>query len=207
MNYMDVMDERYSCRNFDPKKDISDINLKEILEAGRKSPSSIGIEPWMFYVIESKSLKHDIRLACNNQPQVEECAKLVVVLAKIDDLRPNRPHADMMVTRRHDKSDAQKEEYKKWYKARFEGLSDEALYHYSSLQCYIASTNMVNMAASLGIQSCIVAGFDKKTLESTLNLDPLKLQVSLVLCFGYAASPRKQAQLRRSFDSVVKFIY
>ncbi|PAF51132.1 hypothetical protein BKH43_02695 [Helicobacter sp. 13S00401-1] len=207
MTYQEIMDKRYSCRSFDPAREISDLDLKEILEAGRKSPSSRGVEPWMFYVIESKKLQDELSFICNNQAQVRECSKLVVVLAKIDGLRPGRPYSDMLANRRHDKSKEQKDEYKKWYQARFSNLIDKELYEYSSLQCYIASTNMINMATSLNIQSCIIAGFDKKGLESKLFLDTLNLQISLVLCFGYELVPSEKQKLRRSFEDVVKFIY
>ncbi len=54
---MDAMDYRHACKIFDETKKISNEDIKYILEAGRKSPSSFGQEPWKFLVIPNPELK------------------------------------------------------------------------------------------------------------------------------------------------------
>ena len=59
-----------------------------ILEAGRTSPSSFGMEGWKFLVITNEALKAKLRPSCWDQAQITSCSHLVVVLAAIDALKP-----------------------------------------------------------------------------------------------------------------------
>ncbi len=43
---------RHACKAFDTNKKISDEDFHFILETGRLSPSSVGLEPWKFVVIQ-----------------------------------------------------------------------------------------------------------------------------------------------------------
>lgn len=86
--FMEAMDFRHACKVFDETKKIGDEDLNFILETGRKSPSSFGMEPWKFLVITNEELRAKLRPACWNQVQITSCSHLVVVLAAIDAVRP-----------------------------------------------------------------------------------------------------------------------
>lgn len=51
----EIMQNRYSCRNFNDKK-IDDKTLREIIDLTRLSPSSVGLEPWKFMVVSGENL-------------------------------------------------------------------------------------------------------------------------------------------------------
>lgn len=72
--FMEAMDFRHACKIFDETKKISSDDLNFILEAGRKSPSSFGQEPWKFLVITNPELKAKIRPFCWDQPQITTCS-------------------------------------------------------------------------------------------------------------------------------------
>ena len=62
MNYTDfleLVEERYSCRKFSDKK-VSNTDIEKVLEAARLAPSACNKQPWTFYVIESENGKHAI---------------------------------------------------------------------------------------------------------------------------------------------------
>ena len=46
--FLNAMKRRHACKLFDPAKTISNDNLRFILEVGRLSPSSIGLQHWKF---------------------------------------------------------------------------------------------------------------------------------------------------------------
>ena len=61
---------RLATKKFDPTKNVSDEDLEVILEAGRLAPSSYGLEPWRFLVVNlredqasEQSLRHAMVLA------------------------------------------------------------------------------------------------------------------------------------------------
>ncbi len=41
------------CSEFDNDRQVSESDMRTILEVGRLSPSSFGLEPWQFLVIKS----------------------------------------------------------------------------------------------------------------------------------------------------------
>ena len=46
--FSEAMDFRHACKTFDESKTISDEDMEFILDMGRKSPSSFGMEAWKF---------------------------------------------------------------------------------------------------------------------------------------------------------------
>jgi len=84
--FSEAMAFRHACKIFDESKKISDEKMHYILEAGRTSPSSFGMEAWKFLVVMNEELKAKIRLLCWNQPQITTCSHLVIVLAGGDRL-------------------------------------------------------------------------------------------------------------------------
>ncbi|HIQ27124.1 MAG TPA: NAD(P)H-dependent oxidoreductase, partial [Sulfurovum sp.] len=65
--------------------------------------------------------------------------------------------------------------------------------------------NMMTAAAYIGIDSCPIEGFEKENVETVLELDTNKWQVSVVLTLGYRVN-EQSTQLRLPFDEVVEFI-
>ena len=54
---IDAFKFRFATKEFDTTKKISDSEFNTILEAGRLSPSSLGLEPWRFLVIQNETLR------------------------------------------------------------------------------------------------------------------------------------------------------
>lgn len=52
MNFKDLVQQRYSCRNYAPKE-ISNEQLDYIMECVRLSPSAVNRQPWKFYIISN----------------------------------------------------------------------------------------------------------------------------------------------------------
>ena len=50
MNYLEILKFRHACKIFDESKKIGAGEFDFILEAGRLSPSSTGLEQWDFLV-------------------------------------------------------------------------------------------------------------------------------------------------------------
>ena len=204
--FEEAMDFRHACKVFDETKKISDQDIKFILEAGRKSPSSFGMEAWKFLVITNEELKAKLRPACWDQVQVTSCSHLVVVLAGIDSVKVESGLPEKRFSRREmpqDKLDFYLALYSDHLK---ETLScDENIYTWTSKQSYIAAANMMTAAATLEIDSCPIEGFNKGVVEEILGLDITKYQLAMVLPFGYRIN-EQSTQQRLPYEEVVEFI-
>ena len=205
-DFSKALDFRHACKIFDESKKISGEDIRFILEAGRKSPSSFGMEAWKFLVITNDVLKAKLRPFCWNQVQITSCSHLVVVLAGIESVKPEFGAVKERFSRRdmpQEKLDFYLNLYAKHLAKTLS--SDENIYAWTSKQTYIASANMMNAAAMIGIDSCPIEGFEKEKVEEVLGLDIEKYQLSMLLPFGYRLN-EQTIQLRLPFEEVVEFI-
>ena len=205
-NFTTAMDFRHACKIFDDTKKINDEEMLYILEAGRKSPSSFGMEGWKFLVITNEALKEKLRPVCWDQIQVTSCSHLVIILAAIENVKVESGEVKKRFSRR-DMPQESLDFYMDIYAKHLEKTlsSDENIYHWTAKQSYIALANMMTAAAYIGIDSCPIEGFEKEKVEAILELDTTKWQLSVLVPFGYRLNEQSK-QLRLPFDEVVEFI-
>jgi len=205
--FSEAMAFRHACKIFDETKKISDEEMNYILEAGRASPSSFGMEAWKFLVITNEELKARMRPLCWNQVQITSSSHLVVVLTGIESVKPSSGEPQKRFARRP-LSDEQKAGYIELYSNHLKKTlsSDETIYQWTARQAYIAGANMMTAGAFIGIDSCPMEGFEKEKLEELLEIDSKKYQIAMLIPFGYRVN-EQSSQLRLDFDEVVKFIH
>ena len=205
-DFTEAMDFRHACKAFDESKTISDEQMHYILEAGRKSPSSFGMEGWKFLVITNEALKAKLRPACWDQVQITSSSHLVIVLAAIENVKVESGEVKKRFARREMPKESL-DMYMDIYAKHLEQTlsSDENIYHWTAKQSYIALGNMMTAAAFIGIDSCPIEGFDKDKVEELLSLDTSKWQVSVLVPFGYRINEQSSHQ-RLDFDDVVEYI-
>ena len=206
MNYLEILKFRHACKIFDESKKISAGEFDFILEAGRLSPSSTGLEQWDFLVVQNKELREKIKAVSWNQVQITSCSHLVVILAKIKEVKVGSSYIDKMIARRADKDPEAIAARQKFFLLSNFKNDDELTFQWSHEQCMIAATNMMNAAASLGIDSCPMEGFDRHALNEILGLDESEKRVAIVVPFGYRLNPQPE-KLRRQRAEVVTWIY
>lgn len=210
-SFMEAMDFRHACKLFDDTKKISKDDFLFILEAGRKSPSSFGLEHWHFLVITNDAVKAALRPACWDQPQVTTCSHFVVLLAKKASwFEKGSPYLDASFGRRA----GDNAEMLKRIEAVFENFKAKELKpsvdDWSKMQVYLASANMMTAAAVLGIDSCPIEGFGYDLLHGALlehvgAFDSDKYNIAYAVAFGYRAKEQSR-QLRLSLDEVATFV-
>lgn len=189
MNILDLFARRHACHHFQPGSRLGRADLETILEAGRLSPSSFGLEQWHFVVCEGEADKAALRAACFDQPQVGEAAAVVVILAKLADLHPDAPYARSLLQREY--PGERFAEALEMYRG-FHAMTDVP--SWSVTQCHIAAANMMTAATALAIDSCPIGGFDPARISEILDIDPQQHAIALLLSFGPCAEaiPEKQ---------------
>lgn len=203
--FMQALDFRHACKKFDPTKKIPTEQFEQILEFGRKSPSSFGQEHWKFLVIQTPELREQVKVACWNQPQITDSSHVVVIVAKTKEVEP---YSDYMVSlfKRRGLPPEAFDGYLQRYAAHMQNEIHPVMstFAWSSKQCYIALANMMTGAASLGIDSCPIEGFGKQDLEQVLNIDTERYGVAVVVVFGYRAGEQTK-QLRQTLEQIVEY--
>jgi len=205
-NFEEALQFRHACKSFDINKKISDEKMNFILNAGRVSPSSYGLETSKYIVITNDKLKEEIQAASMNQTQVSKCSHLVIVLAGIEETKIKSG----IPKERFERLNMPKENLE-FFLGLYESFSkehlynEEKIYNWASKQAYLSIGNMMTAAAVKGVDSCPIEGFEKEKIETILELDTTLHQVALVLPFGYRKY-EQSPQIRRDLNDLVQYI-
>lgn len=204
MNFLEAMEFRHACKIFDETKKISEEQKKLILEYGRQSPSSFGLEPWHFLVITDKDLREKIKGACWNQEQVTSSSFVVVYLSYLPhNFRGETTFLKQRLSRRgFDES-----RYRFYFNMVETFLAAQNTEEWAKRQSYIPMANMMTGAATLGIDSCPMEGFEVEKLKPVLanyvdwnNFAPVALAA-----FGYRKNEQPK-KVREDISSLVTSI-
>ena len=197
---------RHACKKFDPAKKIPDQTLNDIMECARLSPSSFGMEPWKFLVIRNMDVREKLRSASWDQPQIIDSSAVVVILEKKNITLPGSDYVKKQFHRRGLSAEAEAAYIEK-YAVHYASEIDPVINHYAwdSKQCYIALSNIMTGAASAGVDSCPIEGFQKQAVEEALEIDTSKYEAVVLVALGYRAG-EQTPRYRLSFDEVVEFI-
>ncbi len=199
---------RYATKVFDKEKKIADEDLNTILEAGRLAPSSIGVEPWKFIVIENPQLRAKLREASYGQPKVTDASALVVI-ARRTDVRENIARE---LLERTAKAQGVTLESLGGLKGMAEGgiggKNDQELDAWVRTQVYIPLGTMIAAASLLGVDSGPMEGFDAAKVDEILGFPGKHLKATTMLALGYRGEDpaATRAKVRRDFAEVVEFV-
>ncbi|EIQ9117376.1 nitroreductase family protein, partial [Campylobacter coli] len=191
-----------ACKLFNDKK-ISEEDLHFILESGILAPSSHGFEPWKFVVLEQK--EHNLKLStlCYNQQNVASASHNIIFLAR-KDLQIKDEFAQKQVRRFAGSKEENFQKILKIYTHDTDAMDEKELYHFAQLQCYLAMMQMSLAAMSLGIDSCMIGGYEKDKVDDFLKLE-YPFETAVILSLGYQAHEPKYPTQRLKFDEVVEF--
>ncbi|MCG8615392.1 MAG: NAD(P)H-dependent oxidoreductase [Desulfobacterales bacterium] len=192
---------RHACKKFDTEKKISDTDLDTILEAACLSPTSFGMEAWKFLVLASRDIREKLRPACWDQAQVTDSSHVIVILARPGLITPENEYVLQNFLRRELPEDATKayvERYGRYLET--EVYPRMSTYAWCAKQCYIGLANIMTAAASLGIDTCPMEGFEKERVEAVLDIDTEEFEVAVLVALGYRAgeqTPRRRHDRER----------
>lgn len=198
---------RHACKIFDVNKKISTEDFEFILEAGRLSPSSFGLEPTRMMVIRDKALREKMKPLCWNQEQITTASELVVFKSRVADLKAPTNYVSAMVARRSDKASSAYTAYQQRIRGFLvaNDLLGENIINWTSRQAYIMASSMMNCAAFLGIDSCPIEGFERGPIEELFGIDTFKERIVLMVPFGYRLNEQPPRKFRLSLDELVEY--
>ncbi|MDY0941682.1 MULTISPECIES: NAD(P)H-dependent oxidoreductase [Priestia] len=206
---------RHACKEFDTNKKISDEDFRFILETGRLSPSSVGLEPWKFVVIQDAALREKLKpVSGGAQGQLPTASHFVVILARgKEGLRHDSVHVIKMMKDIHHMPEEVVQNLSGFYKSFVETEledNDRLIFEWASKQTYIALGNMMTAAAQIGIDSCPIEGFDKKQVTTILKNEGIiegnDFGVACMVAFGYRKENPKRPKTRQNLDEIVKWL-
>lgn len=208
MNTIEHLEWRYAVKKFDPKRRIPRPEFHEILEVLRLAPSSFGLQPWKFVIVEDPEIRKKIQPAAWNQAQVAEASHLIV-LCTPHSLEP--AYIQGYVRHAAETRGVAPDSMAGYEKVMLEfvrKLSVGELAEWMKNQVYLALGMLLAECARRKIDTCPMEGFAPEKVDAILGLPAQGLR-SIVLCpVGYRAADDKHASLKKvRFDPERVFLF
>ena len=205
---LSALNWRYATKQFDPTRRIDDATWLALEQAMVLSPSSFGLQPWKFMVIEDPALRERLVAASWGQSQVKDASHLVVfaVRENIGD-----EHLDRYLARTGEVRGIEVEALTGFRNviagsldgARAAGRLDE----WQTRQLYIALGQFMTSAALLGVDTCPMEGLDPAQYDEILGLKGTGWKAVFACPAGYRAADDKYAatpKVRFPAESVIE---
>lgn len=194
---IDDLNWRYATKKYDSEKRISPADFEIICQSLRLVPSSYGLQPLKYIVVNDKSKREKLLPLAYNQPQITDASHLIVICS-YRNISPKivGDHLSLMSeTRNIPLEDLSK--FGENMNASFEKFSAEELCEWTAKQAYISLGHIMHTCANLRIDATPMEGFNKSSFDETLNLVSKNLQSVLLLAVGYRSPEDNLARLAK----------
>lgn len=180
--------ERRATPHFDSAP-VPDEDLRQILEAGRQSPSGYNLQPWRLVVVRNAEQRRRVRAAAMGQPRVEEAPVIIVFCGDPEGYLRGDLDDVIRIGREHGFTDeARNEQMRQTVHFLLDHPGpvgavrpDRAVW--INRHVMIAFTTMMWMAEALGYDTAPMEGFQEDKVRETLHI-PDRVRVVALLAIG-----------------------
>lgn len=208
MNYLEALSRRYSVKKFNHEI-IPQETLHNILESGKLSASSLGLQPYEILIVESEEMKQKLIPAFYNPSQISTCSHLIVIVSKkiVDDNYINGYFRHISKVRETplEKLDL----FKNSISQHINQKTQDEIFNWAEKQSYIVLANLMYAAAIENIDTCPMEGFRQEIIEETLEINPETEKVTVTLALGYRSEEdhfQHMKKVRKPNEKLFKFI-
>lgn len=192
-----TLEWRYAVKYFDPTRKIPKTEWDALERALVLTPSSYGLQPWKFLVIEDESLRVRLRVVSWNQPQVTDCSHFVVFLSL---LSVSEEFVDSYISSVAEARGIPVEKLAAFRKNIVNdvvhGPRGRIAAEWSARQAYIALGNFLTAAACVGVDTCPMEGLEAEKYDEMLGLTSGPYRTVVACAAGYR-SPQDKLSLAK----------
>lgn len=197
---------RYATKGFDTSKELPAADLAYILEAGRMSASSYGLQPFKMIVVTDEAKKQELMGHAYGQAHVGKNSALIIVAAatNVDEAMIADYIARVEATR--GLSEGAVDGFKDMMVGHLTNLPTEARTTWAQKQSYIALGSMMLAAAEKKVDSCPMEGFSVEDFNEVLGLSAHNLTATVIFPVGYRAESddtQHYAKVRRTAEDMI----
>jgi nitroreductase len=206
---LDALNFRYATKAFDPAKHIPAETWDALLDSLVLTPSSFGLQPWRFLVVEDPAVRAQLREVSWNQGQVTDADKLVVFTTRTD----LTPDDTARWIQRLAEVQGQHPDDLVGFGRVIDGFANNMTvgqrHSWNTRQTYIALGQFMTAAAVLGIDTCPLEGMDPASYDRILGLEGGDYATSVACAVGYRADSDHHAarpKARFAKDEVIRTV-
>ncbi len=201
INHLELLEKlnwRYATKIFDKNKKISKENWEILIQSLVLSPSSYGLQPWKFIVVENQELREKLKPVSWGQSQVTDASHFVV-FTTLKEIKSS--FVDEYISRISEVRGQTKESlvgFENMMKKNIvEGMDKDYVFHWNQRQAYIAMGFLLETAALLEIDTVPMEGIDPKAYDSILGLSDSDYGTVAAVALGYRDPSDKYAEVKK----------
>lgn len=193
---------RYATKHFKADQKIPAETWAALKETLILTPSSFGLQPWKFFIIENPDMRADLRAKSWGQGQVTDASHFVVFATRTD---VSQADIDNWVAKLGEVQSTPVEALAPM-KGMIEGfvgsMPIEARQAWNTRQVYIALGQFMTAAAMLGVDTCPMEGLDAGAYDEILGLKGSGYATAVACAVGYrSADDHTATRPKARFDS------
>jgi nitroreductase len=195
---INTLEWRYATKKFDTTKKIDEKTWSALEQALILTPSSYGLQPWKFFIVQDMSTREKLKAASWGQSQVTDCSHHVVfvIKEKMDETHIEKFIEQTAKVRNQDISTL--EGYKKMMIGDLvKGARSAVITEWAARQAYIALGNFMTAAAVLGVDACPFEGIDPLKYDEILGLKDSGWKTVCACPAGYRSNDDKYAEAKK----------
>lgn len=177
---------RYATKKFAPGREIPEAAWKALEQSLVLAPSSYGLQPWKFFVVDDPALRARLKPASWNQAQITDASRLVVFAGRKGFSAPDVERFAARIAEVRGTPSESLEAYKKMMLGSLSQPPD-ALRGWIARQVYLALGVFLASAAALGVDACPMEGIDPAEYDRILGLPEKGYNALVVATAGYRA--------------------
>jgi nitroreductase len=184
---------RYATKQFDPSRKIAAATWEAVEESLVLTPSSFGLQPWRFLVVQDPGVRALLSPESWKQPQVTEASHYVVLTARTD---LDASDIDAWMARMSEVQGSHVETtapLRGMIQGFAQAMSHEARHAWNVRQTYIALGQLMASAALLGIDACPMEGISTAGYDHVLGLEGSGYATVVACALGYRSADDKYA--------------
>jgi len=206
---LDVMQQRYTTKRYDPSQKIPATVFAQLKSCLRYAPSSVNNQPWHFICAttdEAKLKLVDSATAVGglyefNRNKLINCSHVIALCSKtnIDDAYLNQVADQEQADGRYENEEAKQAVNKgRTYFTHLHTDTYKDAQSWMEKQLYIALGTLLISAASLGVDATPIEGFDVESFNTNFNLSEQGLSAVVLVALGYRDPEDFNAALPKS---------
>jgi nitroreductase len=195
LDLRDAIRQRRAVRDFDPAREITDAELRTLLEETILSPSSFNLQNWRFLIVRDAERKKRLCEMAWGQRQVQNAGAVILVLGN---LKSHRGVQEIYAEAPPDVQERLVPLIRGFYQGNPELQRDEAIRSGS-----LAAMTLMLTAETMGLSTCAMIGFDPDEVCAYLGIDDVHVPVMMVCLGGKMKDGWVPPRLRLPLDKLV----
>ena len=184
---------RYATKQFDAARKIP-ANVWDALEESLVlTPSSFGLQPWKFLVVQDPSVRMKLLPESWKQPQVTDASHYLVLTARTDLTSEDIDAWMDRLSEVQGTDTGTLAPLKGMIQGFAQGMSQEERHAWNVRQVYIALGQLMASAAALGVDACPMEGISASGYDHVLGLAGGGYSTVVACALGYRAATDKYA--------------